>query len=117
MQASNLGGLCPSRRCASPVLPFGLSLGDAFALPLEHQLSLKLGNCADNVEHQTAGAIRGVDGLVKHLEGDGLRFQPLTNGNEMRDAAGQPIEPCDDKSVAFPCILKRGLKLLPLGCR
>jgi hypothetical protein len=40
MQASNLGGLCPSRRCASPVLPFGLSLGDAFSLPQRCEIGL-----------------------------------------------------------------------------
>jgi hypothetical protein len=41
-------------------------------LPLKHQLPFKLGNRSEHVEHQTAGAIGGVDRLVKHLEGDAL---------------------------------------------
>ena len=57
---------------ARPLYFLSLSLGDAFALPLEHQLSLKMGNCAEHVEHQTAGAIGRVDRLIEHLEGDAL---------------------------------------------
>ena len=110
MQASNLGGLGSRCRSSPPVLPFGLSLGDTFALPLNHQLSLKLGNRAEHVEHQTPGAIGRIDGLLKHLKGDGLRFQPGTNGNEVGHAPCKPVELCDDENVAFPCIIKRALK-------
>jgi hypothetical protein len=56
----------------SPGTPLGLSLGDAFVLPLKHQLPLELGNCAQHVEHQPASAIGRVNRLVEHLEGDAL---------------------------------------------
>ncbi len=68
-----------------------------------HWLLLALGliglGVAIHVEHQTPGAIGGVDGLFKHLKGDGLRFQPGTNGNEVGHASCKPVELCDDKNV------------------
>src|SRR4029077_19492968 len=102
MQASNLRGVGPCCRSSPSVLPFGLSLSDAFALPLEHQLSLKLSNCAEHVEHQTAGAIGRVDGLLKHPESDALGSHPATNGTEVEHAPFKPVELCDDEDVAFP---------------
>jgi hypothetical protein len=53
--------------------------------------------------------------LLKHPKSDGLRFQPATNGNEVGHAPCKPVELCDDENVAFPCIIKRGLELRPLG--
>src|SRR5262245_9940561 len=35
------------------VFPFGLSLGNAFALALKHQLALELGDGSKHVEHQS----------------------------------------------------------------
>jgi hypothetical protein len=69
----------------------------------------------EHVEHQTAGAIGRVDGLLKHPKSDGLRFQPATNGNEVGHAPCKPVELCDNENVAFPCIVERGLELRPLG--
>src|SRR5262245_53162435 len=71
-QPLNLRCLDPCCRSSSLVFPFGLSLGNALALPLKHQLSLEPGDCPKHVEHQPAGAIGGVDSLLEHSEGDAL---------------------------------------------
>ena len=49
------------------------------------------------------------------LRATAFALQPATNGNEVGHAPCKPVELCDDENVAFPCILKRGLKLRPLG--
>src|SRR5262245_39112287 len=56
-QTLDLGCLGSCSRSSSFVLSFRLGLGNALALPLKHELALKLGNCPKHVEHQPAGAI------------------------------------------------------------
>jgi len=55
--------------------------------------------------------------LLKHLEVDALPLKPFANGDEMKDAPGEPVELGDHERVAFPPIFKRGLKLRSLGQR
>jgi hypothetical protein len=52
----DLGGLGASGRLPPLVLAFDRGLGDPFALALERNLALELGDRADDVEHEPAGA-------------------------------------------------------------
>src|SRR5262249_59508820 len=83
-QSVNLRCLRSCGRSSPLVFPLSLSLGNAFALPLQHQLSFELGDGPKHVEHQSAGAIGGVDSLLEHLKGDAFLLSPFPNDHEMK---------------------------------
>jgi hypothetical protein len=53
---------------SASVLPLGLSLSDADEHALPNELSLKLSDCAEHVEHEPSCRRGRVDGLIENLQ-------------------------------------------------
>ncbi len=59
---------------------------------LADQISLKLGEDREHPEQRLAARRRRVDGLVQDDELDAQGPEPLAEGDEVPDRAGEPIE-------------------------
>ena len=101
------------RRSAALVFAFRLRLGDAFALALQHDLALELGDGADHVEDQAADRRRRVELRRQHLEACALRMKPGLDLAEVRNRAGDAVNLGDHQHIAFAGEVERRLKLRP----
>ena len=99
MLPSNLDRLGTSCRRSPAVLPCRFRRGNAFALTFQHQLALELSDGAKHIEHEPSGRRRGVDCLIEDFDRDALCIELLTNGNEMSNTPGKPVELGDNKRV------------------
>jgi hypothetical protein len=56
------------RRFPTSVFALGLRLGDPLTLPLRHHLALELGDCANDVQHHSAGRIASIHTHAQYPE-------------------------------------------------
>jgi hypothetical protein len=119
-QADGVRRLGLRRRLPTLVLALGLRLGDSLALPLEHDLTLELGERGEHVQHQPARCAAGVHGAAAEVEDskrDAFGFQGVHQFRKVPGGAGQPVKLRYDQRVAIPRIVQSGIKLLALRDR
>ncbi len=68
------------------------------ALPDQGALQFRYG--AENLQGEPALRGRGVDGIGERFEMRALGVELGDHGQEMRQRAGQTVEPCDDQHIA-----------------
>ena len=73
----------------------------AFAGPLNDEAAFKLGQCAENVKDEFAAGGRGVDFFGERAEVIPAFVEVLNHGNEVAQAAGEPVEFPDGERIVI----------------
>ena len=94
------------RRVDADGAPFvfagGLRLGDALALPLQHDLALPSRDAGQDRQHQLAGRVAGVQPLAAHgqdHQADAALRQVDLDGEQFGGAARQPVRLGDGQPI------------------
>ncbi len=107
--------------------PFGARAGKASFGALPDQGALELGGSTKHLKRKFALRRCRVDRILKRTEEGTLRLEPFDHFQQMRERAGQPVDPHDDQRVTLghalqhagedrPCaVAARGLFLMNLG--
>src|SRR4051794_22272964 len=117
MQAHDLSRLVPRYWGPAFELAFTLSLGDAFALAFQHDLTFPGGNAGQDGEHQLAGGIAGVQTFATHAEDNqanaALR-QVRLDRQQLSSAACETIRLRDNECITLADEVEASLQLVPL---
>ena len=92
-------------RLRRPGDPRALPCALAAAIPafaLSDQAPLELRHRAQHLQHENAAGAGGVDGIAERAEMRPARAQRLDDLQQVRQRAGQPVDPRDQQGVALP---------------
>lgn len=79
----------------------GLGCFQAGDGPLDGELALERGQAGDEVDHESAGGGRSVDGLMETAKVDASAGEVVDGGHEMREGASEAVEAPHDEGVAL----------------
>jgi hypothetical protein len=99
------------------IFPFGFRSGHAFALPFQHEFTLKSRHGSDDCEHQAACRGARIRSQVQDAQVGPLGFHPFGDFEQMLRGPGQTIEPSDNQYVTLPDEIERRFELLVLADR
>src|SRR5208282_5201156 len=111
--------MCHCARCRLPptILAFGLRLGNALALALEHHGALEFGNGADHGEHQLPSRRTCIDVQVDDPKIGCFALECVGDCEQVGRRSRQAVKFGHDERVTFPHEIERGVELVTLGNR
>ena len=85
---------------------------DSFHLPLSSASSFEFGEDAQHIQKSLAGWRRHIDGLARASKCCTLVLELPNNSLKVKNAAGEPVDACDDEGVAFRDKIEQDLQLV-----